>query len=803
MAAKFHAHIRLNQNNEAVYETVREHVLKTSEYAGEALKKVGLSKCAVLAGLLHDMGKCTGQYQEYLQKAVFKGNVVRGSVNHTFAGTRYVLSRYHDAEKWGVYAPLTAEVLSYAIGAHHGQFDVVGLDHHSGFRHRLEQDIPYDEAVRTYLNQCVCESAIDKLFREAVQENEDFFKRLVPLLGQRKKPIQEGSFYTGLASRLILSALIEGDHRSTAEFMEPGQTEKIARIPSFRWTSYAERVDEKLETFPKNTILQQARREISLRCKAFAERKSGIYRLNVPTGAGKTLSSLRYALRHAAVWNKSRIIFTVPLLSILDQNAAVIRDFIGDDRIVLEHHSNVIQEDAQEKAIERSVLEASWEAPIIITTMVQLLNTMFDGRIGCTRRFHALCDSVIIIDEVQTIPAHLLSLFHLAISFLSEACGATVVLCSATQPCAEATTHPIAVGVSDIVPFDDKLWRAFQRTQICNAGAYRLEDIPARIVELLENTQSLLAICNSKSEAEYLYQNAASADNNCFYLSASMCMAHRRAELAAMRKKMLENDGKRIVCISTQVIEAGVDISFERVVRLSAGMESIVQAAGRCNRNGECKGIAVVQVVQVKGENLQHLPDIKRGKEATQELFLTFANDPSRFDNELISDKAIEYYYRKLYGNMPEGMQDGVASVQGCRTSLMTMLSDNADFVDVSLDQSCEQYCLRQAFKTAGRQFSVFDSNAVDVLVPWQRGRELIEELSALSLPADIGRMKELLKEAPTYSVSVYEWQRKKLEQESGIVSICDGAVLVMQEGFYDDKTGVRAEKGEMSFLEI
>lgn len=145
-----------------------------------------------------------------------------------------------------------------------------------------------------------------------------------------------------------------------------------------------------------------------MRCKAFAERKSGIYRLNVPTGAGKTLSSLRYALRHAAVWNKSRIIFTVPLLSILDQNAAVIRDFIGDDRIVLEHHSNVIQEDVQEKAIERSVLEASWEAPIIITTMVQLLNTMFDGRTGCIRRFHALCDSVIIIDEVQTIPTHLL-----------------------------------------------------------------------------------------------------------------------------------------------------------------------------------------------------------------------------------------------------------------------------------------------------------------------------------------------------------------------------------------------------------
>ena len=189
--------------------------------------------------------------------------------------------------------------------------------------------------------------------------------------------------------------------------------------------------------------IQSARRIISQQCRQAADSTVGIYRLNVPTGAGKTLSALRFALAHSKAHGKSRIIFTSPLLSILEQNASVIREYVGDDGMILEHHSNVIQPEEDSEELDKAeLLMETWDSsPIIITTLVQLLNTMFSGKTSCIRRFHALCDCTIIIDEMQTVPSNLLTLFHLTISFLAKACNTTIVLCSATQPCAEAANH--------------------------------------------------------------------------------------------------------------------------------------------------------------------------------------------------------------------------------------------------------------------------------------------------------------------------------------------------------------------------
>ncbi|MBQ2726264.1 MAG: DEAD/DEAH box helicase family protein, partial [Clostridia bacterium] len=240
-------------------------------------------------------------------------------------------------------------------------------------------------------------------------------------------------FLYGLLVRLLTSAVMEGDRRDTAEFMSgavyPPEADQNL------WQTLLAGMEAKLNTLDSSSPINAARRKISDICREAAGKHSGVYRLNVPTGGGKTLSALRYALAHAEKYSKKRIIFTFPLLSVLEQNSDAIRKYTGDD-FVLEHHSNAVQEKiSPEKLDDYELLTENWSSPIIITTLVQLLNTMFDGKTSSVRRFHALTDTVIVIDEVQTVPGNMLTLFNLAVTFLAEFCNTTVLLCSATQPC--------------------------------------------------------------------------------------------------------------------------------------------------------------------------------------------------------------------------------------------------------------------------------------------------------------------------------------------------------------------------------
>ncbi len=802
----YYAHIDIENGSERV-QTVEEHNRNTAVYAASALAGSGLSSSAHLAGLVHDIGKATAAFQDYLAKAVRGENVARGSVNHTFAAVRFLLTRYNDAQVFGPYAPLTVSLLAYAVGAHHGPFDCVDAEHHSGFRHRLEQEgISYAEAETAFRSTCGTEET-DRLFCAATKEVEDFFKRFLQAVNTRTTA-QEFMFYAGMLARLLLSAVIEGDRRDTAEFMKKAQfpQAQTADARAALWGRLSERVDAALDAMPQDTAIRRARRTISMQCRTFADQPCGVYRLHVPTGGGKTLSALRFALAHAAKWKKTRLIFLSPLLSILDQNAKEIRKYVGEDDLILEHHSNVVRPPADKKDERTDITELlteTWDAPILITTLVQFLNTLFDGSNSCVRRFHSLCGSVIVIDEVQTVPNKLLSLFHLAVGFLAGACGATVVLCSATQPCMEAAAHPIPVPVGNMIPYDAALWSVFRRTQITDVGSRPLADIPDLFAEVLTEADSLLVICNTKKEAESLYGALPKDAYIRFHLSAAMCMAHRENTLdclkAALEKTRKQPyTGKKVVCISTQVIEAGVDISFARVIRLTAGMDSVVQSAGRCNRNGESREAVPVYIVQCTDENLKHLNEIKQAKDATIGLLEEYRQHPARFDGDLSSDAAIRYYYKRLYEAMPIGAQDTPADVFGKRTTLLSLLSDNDKFADSSMDRSFEKYGLWQAFKTAGQYFSVFDSATTDILVPHGKGKDLIASLTSLQLPQDFERLRALQQEAKAYSVSIYGWQKERLEQENALIPLCGGTVLALQVGYYNDAVGLRTEQGTM-----
>lgn len=782
----FPAHVRKGASGQEI-QTAETHSRNSARYAGQCLRRIELRQTGFLLGLIHDCGKFKEEFAQYLTDP----NAVRGSVNHTFAGCRLLLERYHTDED--PMKKLAAELMAVAVGSHHGLFDCVDENRYSGFLHRMtKQGIGYEESKRNFLEQCASEEELDSLFAESVLELSRVCEKLAGENAEETDPA-EYCFQIGLLARLLLSALIEGDRRDTAEFMCGSHAVPEPEELHCFWTPYLKRVENKLLHFPTDTAICRARREISDRCRAFAEHGGGIYRLNVPTGSGKTLSSLRYALAHAQTWGKGRLIFVSPLLSILEQNAAVIREYLEDDSIILEHHSNVVRTEDGWELDQRELAVESWNAPVIITTLVQLLNTLFEGRTTSIRRFQGLCNSVIVIDEVQTVPPRMLTMFNLAVEFLAKVCDATVLLCSATQPCLEKTDHPIKGHISDMIPYNETLWEPFRRTVITDAGSKTLEEVAEFALGELEQVQSLLVVCNRKDEAEHLFtQLRDGADISC-HLSASMCTAHRRKTLEKLSRALKQ--GKKCLCVATQVIEAGVDISFQRVIRLAAGMDSVIQAAGRCNRHGEFDEPVPVYVIPCLGENLGRLREIKEAKAATESLLGAYRRTPERFGGDLASDQAVRTYYQKLYGAMLENYQD--YALKNPNTTLFDLLSYNTKYYDENAPYA-GMFCMSQAFKLAGSRFEVFDSGTRDLIVPYGEGTALIAELTGRGHP-EPEFLADWARRARPYCVAAYEWQLKAL---ADAVHECAGAAF-LDPGFYDEDIGLILRPVQNEFLEV
>lgn len=770
-------------------QTVAEHCRSAAERASDCLRPIGLEQAAYLAALLHDCGKCTARYQTYLARAAAGEAVRRGSVIHAHGGARLLLERYHrsDCSSSYSYEDMTAELLAYAVGAHHGLFDCLDEQHRWGFVRRQEWDDDlYRESCRVFFSQCAGTEELDQRFAQAHRELSPVYDWANTQTGGGGK---DTFFHLGLLARLILSAVIEGDRWDTARFLS---SEPVPPPPVPNWKDLLELVERKLDKLPCETPVQRARRTISHQCREAAEGPSGVYRLNVPTGGGKTLSSLRYALAHAAAHGKSRLIFTAPLLTILDQNADVLREYIQDDSLILEHHSNLVQAETDGTALDsRELMAENWDAPIIITTLVQLLNTLFDGRTTCIRRFQAFSNCVLVIDEVQSVPPRMLTLFNLAVGFLARVCRATVILCSATQPNSTKAHHPIPVPVGDLIPYHPDLWAPFCRTHLADAGSRPLANIPDFLMEQLEPLSSLLAICNMKHQARFLYQRCKGPEHRTFHLSAGMCPAHRRTVLAQMTTA-LENSrkgGSKVLCVSTQVMEAGINLSFGGTVRLAAGLDNAIQTAGRGNRNRESETPAPAWIVSCADERLGNLREIQNAKTACLQLLWAFRQNPGDFGNDLSSQAAIAHYYTCLYDGMRPGSQDYPFRGNGC---LYDLLSTN-DLFAAGLSGS-ERFGLKQAFALAGQVFRVFDQDTVDVLVPYGEGEKLIANLSDCYIRQDRARQRELLRRAKPFTLSLYRSQWETLYETGGLYSILDGAIWALRPQCYDRETGLNPD---------
>ncbi len=758
------------------------HCRGTAQRASAELVDLGLAQCGYLAGLLHDAGKFTPEFDAYIHEAV-AGRGRRGSVIHTFTAVSYLMQTYHAGKL--DYAAATAEILSAAVGSHHEFFDVFNRDKVNGFEYRQQKQPDYDRrAMAAFFENCAGEDEVRALFEAAVQEVAAVFQQMMSAFQSSRDNF---FFALGLLTRLVVSAVVEGDRADTASFMEDEALPPVSEGNEALWGKALGAVEGYLSRMPAQTPIQQARRAFSQACADFSGEESGIYRLDLPTGGGKTLSSLRYALAHARRWGKRRIIYVAPLLSIIDQNAQSMRAALGPDIPILEHHSDMTGEKSQGEQLERSEwLEQTWDAPIIITTLVRMLDTLFAGGMTSVRRFKALVGSVILFDEIQSLPIKMISQFNIAVNFLNRICGATVVLCSATQPGLERADRALLLDQRRVVPENllDTYASLFKRTNIVDGGRIRLEEVAARAWALQEEYGSLLVVCNTKKEAGAVYDALNTAPVRRFYLAASLCMAHRKAVLDELMKAL--SAGEKLICVSTQVIEAGIDISFGAVVRFSAGLDNIVQAAGRCNRHGEFDRVRPVQVVQVENERLGNLEDIERAKAAYEALLAEYKRDPATVGGDLASMAAVDYYYDCLYRDLPKEFQDNPGKNE---PKVFDLLARNK--IWTAGVKAAQGYWLRQAFKSAGERFEVFDSGTQAVLVPYQEGQELIGELGSARACYDLGYTRALIDRARSYSVTLYQSEVERLRRKGAVYELPQVGVYVLQAECYDEHKGV------------
>ena len=794
------AHIRKNADNKIVVQPVAEHCINCACYSSE-ISIAGLKKIAYLAGVLHDIGKNTNVFKAYIRKAANGEAVRRGSVNHTFAGVRFVMKRRHEnADKMH---STVSELLAIVIGSHHGLFDCIASGGYDGYKHRMEKEgVCYDEAVRNFQNSEAYLDNLDELFEEANKE----IASIIPIMTGYCKSNAELSFALALLARLLLSAVVDADRRDTAEFMygiDIGGQKASAKL----WESCLDVVEEKLSEFTQGSEIDKARNIFSLQCRKAAGLKDGVYRLSVPTGGGKTLASLRYALAAAAEDGKRHIVFVTPLLSVIEQNAAVIRKYIKNDSIVLEHYSNIIydkkdnMEDKRDEPNRNELLMQAWDSPVIITTLAQLLNTLFSGKISSVRRMNALAESVIVIDEVQSVPINMLSLFNMAVNFLASVCKSKIVLCSATQPCLEKARHSIKFAEpADIIPYDPELWKVFERTEIIDKRkkcGYSAEELADFADECFKQEGSLLLICNKKSQALSLYKKLlVRTSARVFHLSAAMCTRHRIDVIKDISQCL--DSGFPIICVSTQLVEAGVDFSFACVIRVSAGLDNIVQSAGRCNRNGKSKKLSPVYIVNIKQENLDRLQEIKRAQSAAAAVLDSFEKNSANFGDSLLSNKSISEYYRQLYSEHESDKQDYPIKNN---STIFELLSENTQFFGHC--RSGNTYTFRQAFLTAGKNFKVFEDNTIDVLVPYGESEEIVVDLCSERAECDFAYCKAKLEKVKQFTISLYEYEVKNLIEKKGLAEKWKGNILMLLPEFYSPETGFCIDGNNHDYMQI
>ena len=803
------AHKRMTDGEE---QSAREHAEAVALYCSKWAERMGLSNFAGLIGKLHDMGKTTKDFTKYLRNC-FNGVVEkrsRSSIDHSTAGAQYLYDTFYSGD---AFDKLIVEIGAIIICSHHGGLiNYLDLECRSEFLERMVKDkneIRYNEAIYNFFEYCYSEDQLKSEFAKAKEEMSIILKT------DSKNSKITRFMDVSLLIKYLFSCLIDADRLDTYLFME--SKDYLAEVDP-NWDRLYEEMEgfikEKEETCKErckegsksSQEINSLRSKISEECRNFAERETKIYSLTVPTGGGKTFSSFRYALHHAQLYQKDRIIYVVPFTTIIEQNVSEIVSIFKGKQFILEDHSNVMEDNENE---DYKLLTERWNSPIIFTTMVQFLNTIYKGKTQNIRRMHHLSNAVIIFDEVQAVPLKCTNLFNEALNFLYKACNSTIILCTATQPAFEDTKRPLMrEAAAEIISNTSEVFERFKRVDvkpILKADGYSCEQLAKLICQEEEKSDSILIIVNTKTAAETLFDQVIdrnkerSGASKCkvFHLSTKMCPAHRRNCIEKIRSSL--NNKEKIICISTQLIEAGVDISFQCVFRALAGLDSIAQAAGRCNRHGQEK-TGSVYVFNLQ-EDLSKLPDINIGQDCSLRIMHELERNPDINYDLLSSEVMKRYFYYYFHDKDNRSQMDFPITLnQTVNTSICNILSKNKKGEEFYRNRMGKSFELKLKFacKTAGEEFYVIPENTISVLVPYGNGKNLIMDMSNTN---DLHELNQLIRQAQNFTVNLFQYEIDAIKKNDGLVFLDNCGIFTVKEEFYDEKIGLTTTPGIMGFL--
>lgn len=718
----FYAHSKEGEPLEK-WQVLEDHLKNVAEMAQGFAEEIGAGEWGYLAGLWHDLGKFAPEFQNMLRLAngLDASRVCGcGRVNHSTAGAILAVERFQVAGR----------ILSYLVACHHA-----GLS-----------DWANDRAGNAALSIRLNDIELLKSIKDAIPEN----ITAQPFPKERPRPGTDPALWI----RMLFSCLVDSDFLDTEAFISfnkghlrggyPPLADLLSRFEVF--------MKEKLDG-AQDTPVNRLRAQVLNRCKSFANNKPGIYTLTVPTGGGKTLSSMAFALHHAVFHRKRRIIYVIPYTSIIEQTADQFRQMFGS--AVIEHHSNFDAAGEDDESNKVRLACENWDAPIVVTTSVQFFESLFASRSSRCRKLHNIINSVIVFDEVQLVPSEFLKPILHSIGELQRTYKATLLLCTATQPAFGPHPDFGFNGLNDmreVMEDPDGLYRNLKRVEIEVPTNLSEPKTWEELASELSQIESVLCVVNRRDDCRILWKMMPPGT---FHLSALMCGAHRSSKIEEIKDRLAKGLPTRV--ISTQLVEAGVDVDFPVVYRAIAGLDSVAQAAGRCNREGRLRMGRVIVFCPPSEPPVGHL------RQAAQIGGRFLKSD----DKDLLSPDKFTRFFEELYW-----LQADRLDVKG----IMDDLAPDGEF--------------RFSFRSAAQNFKIIDEQKQEsVLVSYGEGAKLILLLEK------IGPQRWLMRKLQRYVVNLPRYLHSRLVAEGAVRQVSPGIFIQGHSAFYRDDIGFCPEQ--------
>ena len=695
---------------------LKDHLEETAKLAKEFASAFGAGEWGYLAGLWHDSGKYSLEFQKRVRSSSEAHLEQHGRVDHSTYGAQMAASKWNTGE---------GKTLAYIIAGHHGGLPEGKSDGQSCLAKRIEKPLPYSFYCPT------------ELFDQA--------KPVLPFGLDKSRFHFELSFFV----RMLFSCLTDGDFLDTEKHMAPKKA--VLRPAERDLSDLAQKLEnhiKELQRQAESTKVNRLRSRILSECRQAGLQQPGLFSLTVPTGGGKTLSSMAFAMTHGLRYGHKRIIYVIPYTSIIEQNARVFRDVFGDDA-VLEHHSNY---EPQEEDSKTRLASENWDSPIVVTTNVQFFESLFACRGSRCRKLHNIAQSVIILDEVQTLPSEYLLPCLEVIRELASHYQCSIVLCSATQPAVQhRPDFPLGLqNVKEITSNPLSLYQQLKRVGVQYIG----HQTDNEIIQQLNQNRQVLCIVNTRKHAKCLFEGLAS-QNNIFHLSASMYPLHRSGVLQKI-KAALKSD-KLCRVISTQLVEAGVDIDFPVVYRAMTGLDSIAQAAGRCNREGR---LDCGQVFVFESENPLPPGHFRHTAQTAEGVI-------RRFPRDMLSLEAIEEYFKEYYWK-----QDKQLDKEG----ILDLIQQGAKACDFP-------------FRTIAEKFKLISEENKPVIIAREpEAQKLIKDAR------NAETLRGFSRKFQKYTVQINPRYWNKLMEAGAIEMVRDIFPVLLWPNQYDDQSGLNTD---------